>query len=184
MTGPTEELLQLEADPSGEQRHDERVEADALLRGSSGEVGVKGRGHPDVELSAGLGHPPMVPNVVLSRCTHESARRCINTPGHGTEGVAPMQAQNTAAYVPDSTNGVFSRVRAERTRALTFARWGLYTRRRPATIRALGVVLLPLAITDAWYAADCPPRLDAKRAGVAYRERVAWRLSRFLRGTA
>jgi hypothetical protein len=45
----------------------------------------------------------------------------------------------------------------------------------------LGIKLHPESVTEAWYAADCPPELDARAAGIPLRVRVQWRVSRLLR---
>lgn len=75
---------------------------------------------------------------------------------------------------------MFDRFREQRTAAKCFARMGLYSKRRPASVRAVGVLLHPPSVTDAWYAADCPPRLD--RRALSLGDRVVWRVSRVLRG--
>jgi hypothetical protein len=54
-----------------------------------------------------------------------------------------------------------------------------YKRRRPATLRALGHMLHPEAITEAWYAAQCPPRLTRTVPGRVW---LRWRLAVLLRG--
>jgi hypothetical protein len=50
----------------------------------------------------------------------------------------------------------------------------------PPTARVrLGLRLHPEAVTDAWYAADCPPRLDA--SSLPLRVRLQWQLACWLR---
>lgn len=51
---------------------------------------------------------------------------------------------------------------------------------RPALVRALGQISHPAAVTEAWYAANCPPRLD--RATLPRKVRVHWFVSRAMRG--
>jgi hypothetical protein len=46
----------------------------------------------------------------------------------------------------------------------------------------LGAGIHPESVTAAWYAADCPPELDERAAGIPFRVRVQWRVSRLLRG--
>lgn len=45
---------------------------------------------------------------------------------------------------------------------------------------SLGRKLHPVEITDAWYAADCPPQLDT--SGISLRIRLQWKLACWLRG--
>lgn len=68
--------------------------------------------------------------------------------------------------------------RDKRASAITLAPF--YKSYRPATARALGSMLHPVAITDAWYAADCPPRLDT--TNISRQTRIRWWLACFLRG--
>jgi hypothetical protein len=52
---------------------------------------------------------------------------------------------------------------------------------RPLTRRQrLGAKLHPTAVTDAWYAADCPPKLDA--SDLPLRVRLRWMVACWLRG--
>lgn len=44
----------------------------------------------------------------------------------------------------------------------------------------LGRLLHPIEITDAWYAQDCPPRLNL--TGIPFTIRIRWRLACVLRG--
>ena len=56
---------------------------------------------------------------------------------------------------------------------------------RPDSLRArLGRALHPAAITDAWYAADCPPELHPRRLGAPRRTVLCWRLACWLRGAS
>ena len=48
--------------------------------------------------------------------------------------------------------------------------------------KKLGTKIHPEAITEAWYAADCPPSMDYKAAGVSFLTRVQWHVACFLRG--
>jgi hypothetical protein len=57
---------------------------------------------------------------------------------------------------------------------------GLYRRWRPNTARALGCVLLPATITNAWYDQECPTYVDT--TNIPRIDRVRWQLSRVLRG--
>lgn len=60
-----------------------------------------------------------------------------------------------------------------------------YTKPRTTTMRALGAMLHPQSIADAWYAADCPPSLGwsgARRAGVSLKDRLRWKVGCALRG--
>jgi hypothetical protein len=50
---------------------------------------------------------------------------------------------------------------------------------RPLTLRAFGVKIHPQSVTDAWYAADCPPNF---KPPVPFLVRVRWHASRLLRG--
>jgi hypothetical protein len=51
---------------------------------------------------------------------------------------------------------------------------------RNTTMIRLGTRLHPTEITDAWYAADCPPSLDV--SGLSRRVRLQWRIACLLRG--
>lgn len=53
---------------------------------------------------------------------------------------------------------------------------------RPDCLREVGRRLHPDTITDAWYAADCPPKLDWRAAGITRRTWLQWRLACLLRG--
>ena len=67
------------------------------------------------------------------------------------------------------------------THAITIEAIPLPDLRRINTIRArLGRKLHPAEITDAWYAQDCPPRLDTN--DLPFTIRVRWRLACALRG--
>jgi hypothetical protein len=46
--------------------------------------------------------------------------------------------------------------------------------------RNLGRRLHPIEVTDAWYAQDCPPALDA--SNLSRRVRLQWRIACLLRG--
>jgi len=43
------------------------------------------------------------------------------------------------------------------------------------------VRLHPESVTEAWYAADCPQRFDARSAGVRLLDRLRWRVACLLR---
>ena len=53
---------------------------------------------------------------------------------------------------------------------------------RPEKVRQIGCQLHPEAVTAAWYAADCPRRLDARSAGISLSDRLRWKLACLLRG--
>jgi hypothetical protein len=53
---------------------------------------------------------------------------------------------------------------------------------RPALLCRLGERLHPDTVTDAWYAADCPPRFKPRDHGVTLRDTLKWKLACFLRG--
>lgn len=50
---------------------------------------------------------------------------------------------------------------------------------RPAFVIALGCRLHPASVTEAWYAQDCPPKLDG---GVSPVDLLRWRVACALRG--
>lgn len=77
---------------------------------------------------------------------------------------------------------LLGRLIEERDMALLNERHGLYSRRRPPLLRAVGVVLHPPAVTDAWYAADCPRRLAWRQGGVSVATWLLWRVACFVRG--
>lgn len=58
-------MIELEPDPAGQQRHDELVEANALLSGLGCELGVQAGRHSDEELAAGF-HAEKIPHTVLT----------------------------------------------------------------------------------------------------------------------
>jgi len=74
--------------------------------------------------------------------------------------------------------------RSERRNAQTFAEFGLYARARPAGLRAVGVMLHPASVTDAWYAAECPPSSSCAILGVNWLTHLQWRLACVLRGAS
>lgn len=51
---------------------------------------------------------------------------------------------------------------------------------RPTWARAIGALLHPEAVTAAWHAADCPPRLDVR--SLPFGTWVRWRVGMVLRG--
>lgn len=73
-----------------------------------------------------------------------------------------------------------SSIRRELAIATDMSQLALYRKRRPNLARALGCVLLPATITDAWYAQECPARIDT--TGISRTDRARWHLSRVLRG--
>lgn len=57
----------------------------------------------------------------------------------------------------------------------------MFPRRRAALVRVLGVIVHPAAVTNAWYAAECPPH-SALSDKLPRTVRMRWAVSRFLRG--
>lgn len=76
--------LELPADASREQGHDEGVEADSLVGGEGGQARVKVRRHPYVELSARVGHLTDGTSCGTMCQDTETAGRRANAPGPAT----------------------------------------------------------------------------------------------------
>lgn len=74
----------------------------------------------------------------------------------------------------------FDRIVSELARTKALAPF--YTKRRPLTLRTFGHLLHPAAVTDAWYAADCPP-VSKRLPGVSTVDHMRWRVACACRGT-